>query len=483
LLANAGGEYNAPIFTIYSTMDLREPLDELAIAPTRFTRHLLFPDPAEIRIYDDTLRDGEQMPGVAFSPNQKLEIAILLSQIGVHVIDPAFPAVSESDRKALQLIVRAQRQGKIRQEIELLAMCRALKEDIDAVVDTVTAIGAHPDDVSVLVLSTLSDLHLKYKLGKTLLRQAGQPEEQWLDRPVDFYREQNLILITGAIKYAREQGITRVEFAAEDASRSDVSYGEVWAKACVAAGGTRMCFSDTCGVFTPEAVDHYIPRLVSVLGSVPLTAHFHNDFGLGAINTVRAISHGARYAGVTANGIGERAGNTPLHEVVMILKMLYGVELPGFRYDLLTELRRKVELYSGIALHPHEPIVGEGVFKHESGIHTAGIAIHPAIYQFISEGSVGGEQCFVFGKHSGAAAVETVLGKHSRTLAEHGVQISPQLVKRVLDDVKHLRELSLPEKGYPDAISRHYQHYYALGLSEERIVELAVQAASRGIDS
>jgi len=158
-------------------MRLREPLDELAIPPTRFTQHLTFPDPAAIRIYDDTLRDGEQMPGVAFSPEQKLELAGLLSQLGVHVIDPAFPAVSESDRRALQLIVRAQQAGTIRPDIEILAMCRSLKEDIDAVVDTVTAVGARPDDVSVLVLSTLSDLHLKYKLGRTLLRRAGHPEE------------------------------------------------------------------------------------------------------------------------------------------------------------------------------------------------------------------------------------------------------------------------------------------------------------------
>ena len=166
-------------------MTLREPLERLAIPPTRFTEHLKFPNPTALRIYDDTLRDGEQMPGVAFSPEQKLELACLLSEIGVHVIDPAFPAVSESDRRALQLIVTAQRQGQIRADIEILAMCRSLKEDIDAVVDTVCSVGAKPDDVSVLVLSTLSDLHLKYKLGKTLLRRAGLPEEQWLDRPVE----------------------------------------------------------------------------------------------------------------------------------------------------------------------------------------------------------------------------------------------------------------------------------------------------------
>src|SRR5207244_12172514 len=166
----------------------------------------------------------------------------------------------------------------------------------------------------------------------------------------------------------------------------------------------------------------------------------------------------ALYAGVTANGIGERAGNAPLHEVVMVLKMLYGVEIPGFRYDLLTELRRKVEVYSGVPLQPHEPIVGEGVFEHESGIHTAAIAIHPSIYQFISEESVGGEQRFVFGKHSGAAAVESVLANHAKTLREHGVEISPDLIKQVLDCVKALRPQILPATGYPEAVEHHHHH-------------------------
>src|SRR3989441_1221251 len=183
-------------------MDLKEPLNQLAIPPTHFTKHLKFPDPAKIRIYDDTLRDGEQMPGVAFSPEQKLELAKLLSEIGVHVIDPAFPAVSESDCKALQLIVQAQRRGEIRRDIEVLAMCRSLTEDIDAVVDTVTAVGAKPDDVSVLVLSTLSDLHLKYKLGKTLLRRAEEPGEQKRSQPPGCYPQQNHRLITPADRCA-----------------------------------------------------------------------------------------------------------------------------------------------------------------------------------------------------------------------------------------------------------------------------------------
>ena len=150
-------------------------------------------------------------------------------------------------------------------------------------------------------------------------------------------------------------------------------------------------------------------------GRVQLTAHFHNDFGLGAINTVRAVMHGATHPSLTANGIGERAGNTSIHQFVMVLKELYGVTLPRFQYERLHELRDAVERASGVPLPPHEPIVGEGVFSHESGIHTAAILIHPAIYQFIREETVGGTHRFVFGKHSGAAAVEAVLEKHARS--------------------------------------------------------------------
>jgi isopropylmalate/homocitrate/citramalate synthase len=236
-----------------------------------------------------------------------------------------------------------------------------------------------------------------------------------------------------------------------------------------------MCFSDTCGVFTPEAVDYYIPEMVKMLGDTPMTAHFHNDFGLGAINTVRALAHGALYAGVTANGIGERAGNTSLHQVVMVLRNLYGVEIPGFRYDMLMELRRTIEIFSGIPIQPHEPIVGEGVYSHESGIHTAGISIHPAIYQFIREKDVGGTQKFIFGKHSGAAAIESVLARHEKAMKDAGIEITPELIKKLLDRAKDLREEMTPKDGYNQIIGSYYSHYRSLGISEERLIEMLLE--------
>lgn len=459
-------------------VELREPLDELLRQPRTYTSQLSFPDPATIYLYDDTLRDGEQMPGVAFSPEQKVELAALLADVGIDVMDVAFPISSESDRRALGLILRARAEGRIDPRADILAMCRAVPGDVDCVLEVVEKEGCRPNDVSVLILSTLSDLHLKYKLGRALLKREGRDESAWLDTPVAFYREANVRLITDAIRYAKSRGIERIEFAAEDASRGHLDYAVEWAEACIAAGGTRLCFSDTCGVFTPEGVDHYFPPLVEKLGvrrgRVQLTAHFHNDFGLGAINTVRAVMHGATHPSLTANGIGERAGNTSIHQFVMVLKELYGVTLPRFKYQRLHELRDAVERASGIPIQPHEPIIGEGVFSHESGIHTAAILVHPAIYQFIREDSVGGTHRFVFGKHSGTAAVEAVLTANESLLRSHGVKVNEDLVARVLDRVKSLRESRIGSGDQARSVAQSYDNYRTLGVSEEAVIELAL---------
>lgn len=456
-------------------IELREPYEELINIPVKYTRHITFPDPRNICIYDDTLRDGEQMPGVAFSPEQKLELAIFLSELGVHVMDVAFPAISHSEQEALKRIIVAQRQGKIKKDVEILVMCRAVRQDIDCAVTTVKDAGGEPTDISLLILSTFSDLHMKYKLGRTLLKSEGRSESKWLEMPVEFYREANLKLITSVIRYARDKGFERIEFAAEDASRSNVDYGLVWAESCIRAGGTRMCFSDTCGVLTPEGVDYYIPRFVTALTPIPVTAHFHNDFGLGAINTIRAVHHGALYAGVTANGIGECSGNTSIHQFVMALKYLYGVTLPGFRYDLLLELKKKAEKISGVIVSPNEPIIGSGFFSHESGIHTAAITIHPAIYQFVREEEIGGKQRFVFGKHSGTAAIEAVLHKNKEILDINRIKVTSELIKWVNERVKIIRD-ELISTGWHERIVDWYNEGYSrLGISEEALLRLVLE--------
>jgi isopropylmalate/homocitrate/citramalate synthase len=280
-----------------------------------------------------------------------------------------------------------------------------------------------------------------------------------------------------AIIYARERGVEIVEFAGEDASRADVDYVIRWGIAGKKAGGTRMCFSDTVGVLTPEAVDYYFPPLVKALDGLELTAHFHNDYGQAAANTVRALSYGASHAGVTVNGIGERAGNAALHQVVMILKDQYGVHLPNFRYDLLRTVRRRFEEISGIALPPHEPLVGDFVFTHESGIHTAGIAIHPQIYQTINPNDLGTEIRFVFGKHTGRSAVHEVLNRNSNHLARRGVVISNELVDELVDAVKTWRENCI--QSYESEIDRYYSTVRGLGLSEEQLVNLVIDKWAR----
>lgn len=456
-------------------MEFREPLNELVHSPLDFTSNLNFPAPDRIKIYDSTLRDGEQMPGVAFSPGQKYQIAKALSEIGCDILDLGFPYAALSDRHALQMIVQGKRLGDIRPNVELLVMCRSTKSDIDATIQTLKEIDVNLNEVTFFVFTSGSDLHLKYKIGKTLLKREGRDKKEWLDLPVEFYREANLRMQCDAIKYAREQGVEAVEFGGEDGSRADLDYTIELAKAGYAAGGTRYSFPDTVGCFSPEGVDYYIPRIVKEFPGKDLVCHFHNDFGLATINTIRAMSHGLNVPTCTANGMGERAGNAPLHQVVVTLKLLYGITLPRFKYENLRELRQLVEDDSGIPVSAHEPIIGEGVFTHESGIHTAGLLIDTSIYQVIPPELVGARIQYVFGKHSGLAAVKAVLEKPEfrAGLERDGVEVNDALIDAVTAFVKDARQKRTRSDQFTSITSAYYREYDRLGISELRLVELA----------
>jgi isopropylmalate/homocitrate/citramalate synthase len=463
-------------------VELREPLDELIAPPSRFTAGTAFPRAKEIRLYDTTLRDGEQTPGVAFTPEQKYELASMLSDAGVHIIDMGFPSAAPSERRALELILEGKRKGRIRKDLEVIVMCRSNPRDIDVTLETLRHMGARPDDCTFFIFTSGSDLHLKYKIGKTLLQLEGRKPEEWLELPVSFYRQANIRMATAAIRHARALGVREVEFGGEDGSRADVAYLIELARACYEAGGTRYSFPDTVGFFAPEGVDYYIPKLVAAFPDKPLVIHFHNDFGLGAYNTVRALHHGATVPTCTVNGIGERAGNAPLHTTVMMLRDLYGIAIPGFRYDMLWALRRKVEEFSGIPVGATEPIIGHNVFSHETGIHTAGITIHPAIYQVVEPEDVGGHLRFLFGKHSGAMAIEAVLGRHRDELAAEGVEVTPQLVQLLLRLVKEVREKKALVSQHLDGVRNYYSHLDRLGLTEEDLVAYAL-VLGRGADA
>ncbi len=460
-------------------VELREPLDTLIFGPSRFNAGTGFPRAKEIRLYDTTLRDGEQTPGVAFTPEQKYELAGMLSDAGVHILDMGFPSAAPSERRALELILEGKRKGRIRPDLEITVMCRSNARDIDVTIDALEKLGAKPSDCTFFIFTSGSDLHLKYKIGKTLLALEGRRPEEWLDLPVSFYREANIRMSCAAIAHARARGVQAIEFGGEDGSRADVDYLIELAGACYRAGGTRYSFPDTVGFFAPEGVDYYIPKLVAAFPDKPLVVHFHNDFGLGAYNTVRALHHGATVPTVTVNGLGERAGNAPLHTTVMILKELYGITIPGFRYDMLWALRRKVEEYSGLPVAASEPIIGHNVFSHETGIHTAGMTIHPAIYQVIEPETVGGHLRFLFGKHSGAMAIDAVLQRHREELAAEGVEVTPALVKLLLDLVKGVREKKALVSQHRDGVRNYYGHLERLGLTEEDLVAYALVLGRR----
>jgi len=180
-------------------MEFCEPLDSLINSPENFTSGLNFPDPDKIKIYDSTLRDGEQMPGVAFSPGQKYQLAKELSDIGCDILDLGFPFAALSDRHALQLIVQGKRMGEIRPDCELLVMCRSNIKDIDATIKTLKDIHVDVTDVTFFIFTSGSDLHLKYKIGKTLLKREGRDISEWLKLPVEFYREANIKMQCDAI--------------------------------------------------------------------------------------------------------------------------------------------------------------------------------------------------------------------------------------------------------------------------------------------
>jgi isopropylmalate/homocitrate/citramalate synthase len=411
---------------------------------------------------------------VCYTPAQKLEIAKTLADVGVHIMSVGFPAASEGDRRTLQLVVDAKRRGELG-NAEIVVMCRSNRGDIDVTVKTLRDAGVEPREVTFFIFTSGSDLHLKYKIGKTLLRFEGRDEKEWLDLPLEFYRDANIRLQCDAIAHARNYGIDRIEFGAEDGSRGDVEYFIKYFRAALDAGGTRPAWPDTVGTLTPEAARWYCSRIVEGLPKgLPIVAHLHNDYGLGTINAITATSCGFMVISVTANGYGERAGNVKLHEYVVALRVLYGVEIPGFKYHKLRELARFMERMSGIPMQQHEPIVGSKVFAHESGIHTHAILIDKRMYEAVPAALVGGETSFIFGKHSGVALVEDTLRRKRAELERSGVALNGELAHRVTEEIKRLREERAASSKSEEAIDVYERAMRTLSLDENDVVDIAI---------
>jgi 2-isopropylmalate synthase len=330
-------------------------------------------------IFDTTLRDGEQSPGATMTSPEKLETALHLAKLGVDVMEAGFPAASPCDLKAVQMIAKEVK------GVTICALARTNENDVTKAWEGVR--GAESARIHTFIAT--SQVHMKYKLRKS-------PEDV-----VEAAR--------ASVKLAKSF-VDDVEFSAEDATRSD------WAFLChivavaIEAGATTINLPDTVGYTTPTEYARLIQHIsanVRGIENVVLSVHCHNDLGLATANTLAAIEAGARQAEVTVNGIGERAGNTSLEEVVMALhtrKDFYGGLLPRINTQQIVPVSRLVSHLTGIIVQPNKAIVGANAFAHEAGIHQDGMLKNRDTYEIMTPQSVGLEMSrLVLGKHSGRA--------------------------------------------------------------------------------
>ena len=348
-----------------------------------------------VRIFDTTLRDGEQTPGVSLSPEKKLNIAKKLDELGVDAIETGFPIISNGERESVKMITSANLNA------ELCGLARTNKKDIDAAIDC----GLN----YIHTFIATSDIHLEYKLKMT--------REQALEKAVE------------AVEYGKSRGL-QVEFSAEDATRTDREFlkhvfGEV-----AKAGADRIDIPDTVGYSTPQYIGEITKDAIEAT-NLPVSVHCHNDFGLGVANAISGIQSGAKCAHVTINGIGERAGNASLEEFVMALNSLQFEQKweTNINTKLLYDTSRYVSKLVGISVQPNKAIVGENAFGHESGIHTHGVLSNPLTYEPISPEIVGRTRWLQVGKHAGIHGMNAML-------KEYGIEPDDEQTKQILDKIK-----------------------------------------------
>ena len=364
-----------------------------------------------IRIFDTTLRDGEQTPGVALGAAEKVTIAQLLDGLGVDTIEAGFPANSPGEFAAVKAVADAGLKA------EIAGLNRCTQEDLDA------SIRAGVDAAHVFIAT--SDIHLKHKLKMS--------------------REQVLERATWAIDYAKSHGLV-VEFSSEDATRTDLAFLKTVHRAVQEAKADRIDVADTVGSMSPSAMRYLIGALKEVT-RVPLAVHCHNDFGLATANSLAAVEAGADQVHVTVNGIGERAGNASLEEVVMGLHAFYGAAT-GIDTTQLARASKLVSRLTGVAVQPNKAIVGDNAFAHESGIHVHGILGDGSTYEAMAPDLVGKQRTIVVGKHTGVHSVENRLTGYGFDLTKEQLADVTARVKKLAEGGKQVDDAELLALAY-----------------------------------
>jgi len=337
-----------------------------------------------VRLFDTTLRDGEQSPGFSMKTDEKIRMARQLAKLGVDMIEAGFPISSRGDLEAVQAVAREVR------DVPIAALARAKRLDIDAAVEALKPAASS----RLHIFLATSDLHLQVKLNMT--------------------REQALEAVGSMIRYGRQQ-VAEVEFSAEDAGRTDIDYLCQVCKTAVDAGATILNLPDTVGYAVPEEYGEMFRRVREFLGDaqgITLSAHCHDDLGLAVANSLAAIRAGVRQIECTINGIGERAGNASLEEIAVALavrKESFGVTT-NIKLEHLFPASRMLTEITGAQVAPNKAVVGANAFAHEAGIHQDGIIKNPSTYEIISPETVGvPSRSLVMGKHSGRNALRVSL--------------------------------------------------------------------------
>ncbi len=393
-----------------------------------------------IYIFDTTLRDGEQCPGASMTPSEKVQVARQLERLGVDIIEAGFPAASEGEISAIQDISKEVKKSVI------CGLSRMTKNDIDAAAEALK----YAKKKRIHVFLATSEIHRVFKFRKS--------------------KEELLDIAVKNIKYAKKF-FKNIEFSPEDASRTEPEYLVKIIKAAVKAGATAVNIPDTVGYAIPHEFGQLIKCLVKkipVLGKeVSLCVHCHNDLGLAVANSLSAIVNGANQVECTINGIGERAGNAALEEIVMALhtrRDIFNVAI-GIKTNEIMKTSKLVSSVTGMYVQPNKAIVGKNAFRHESGIHQDGILKKRQTYEIMDPKSIGlsGTQ-LVMGKHSGRHAFRERLKQLGFDLTDKELELAFERFKRLADKKKHVFDEDL-EAIIEDEIMRVPQVWTFVSLS------------------